>query len=273
MPESRPLKVPGATLYFEVRGSGPLLLTISGGPADAGAFTGLAACLADRYTVVSYDPRGNSRSRSDFAPVEQDLDVHGDDAARLIQSFGAEPAFVLGNSGGAQIGLNLAARHPARVHTLVAHEPPCIRVLPDPSDEIAATHDIHATFLREGIGAAMQKFAALAGMGPPGPPARPPTPEEIETFGRMSGNIEYFVAHGLRPISLYAPDIAALRSGSARVVVGIGEESKGQLCWRTSTALAEKLGSKPVLFPGDHMGYGPHPERFAEVLDAVLRGG
>jgi pimeloyl-ACP methyl ester carboxylesterase len=42
--------VPGATLYVEVRGSGPVLLCITGGPTDAGMFTDLARRLADRYT-------------------------------------------------------------------------------------------------------------------------------------------------------------------------------------------------------------------------------
>lgn len=49
----RTLKVDGATLYHEVRGSGPLLLLITGGPTDAGMFTDLTGRLADRYTVVS----------------------------------------------------------------------------------------------------------------------------------------------------------------------------------------------------------------------------
>jgi pimeloyl-ACP methyl ester carboxylesterase len=51
--------VPGATIYYEVQGSGPVLVMIPGGPTDAGIFAGLARCLADRYTVVAYDPRGN----------------------------------------------------------------------------------------------------------------------------------------------------------------------------------------------------------------------
>src|SRR5688500_6400579 len=52
------LNVPGATLYYEVWGSGPLLLVIPGGPQDAGVFSEIARALADRYTVVPYDPRG-----------------------------------------------------------------------------------------------------------------------------------------------------------------------------------------------------------------------
>ena len=60
--QSQTLKVPGARIYYEIYGSGPVLLMIPGGPADAGVFTALAQCLADRYTCVPYDPRGNSRS-------------------------------------------------------------------------------------------------------------------------------------------------------------------------------------------------------------------
>ncbi len=69
------LKVPGATLYYEVRGKGPLLVIIPGGPEDAGVFAELAAGLADTHRVVAIDPRGNSRSMFDAAPAELDLGV------------------------------------------------------------------------------------------------------------------------------------------------------------------------------------------------------
>lgn len=81
--------MPGAKLYYEMYGSGPVLLLIPGGPADAGVFADLAGFLADRYTVVAYDPRGNSRSVAERWPEDQQLDVHGDDAARLLASIGS----------------------------------------------------------------------------------------------------------------------------------------------------------------------------------------
>ena len=58
-----------------------MLLIIPGGPQDAGVFADVARHLADRYTVVAYDPRGNSRSTFDGRAEAQSLDVHGDDAA------------------------------------------------------------------------------------------------------------------------------------------------------------------------------------------------
>ena len=49
------LNVPGASIYYEVRGAGPALLMMPGGPADAGAFRNIAGPLAAHYTVVTYD--------------------------------------------------------------------------------------------------------------------------------------------------------------------------------------------------------------------------
>ena len=72
---SSTLKVPGASIYYEKHGSGPVLLIIAGGPQDAGVFAEVSRHLADRYTVVAYDPRCNSRSTFDGKPEELSLDV------------------------------------------------------------------------------------------------------------------------------------------------------------------------------------------------------
>ena len=52
----------GTELCCEVRGSGPTLLCIMGASGDGAHFNRLAALLADQFTVVTYDRRGNGRS-------------------------------------------------------------------------------------------------------------------------------------------------------------------------------------------------------------------
>ena len=194
---SATLGVPGAKLYYEIRGSGPTLLIIPGGPTDAGVFADLPHQLADRYTVVAYDPRGNSRSTFDGEPEEQQLDVHGDDAARLIEALGNGPAYVFGTSGGAQIGLNLTARHPEWVRTLVAHEPPCVTLLADPSAALANDQDVYDTYRREGVGPAMQKFMTMNGLSG-GPEPNGAEPDAASP--RRRGDVRSIRAkHGLLP--------------------------------------------------------------------------
>ena len=264
------LAVPSATLYHEIRGSGPILLLIPGGPMDAGGFEALAEQLADRYTVVTYDCRGNSRS-SDEAPIEDlTVEVLADDAHRLLEALPPEPAFVLGSSGGATYGLDLVTRHPGAVRTLVAHEPPVSSLLPDADHWRAFNVGIGETFRSDGAFAALQKFGEGFGFGDEPPPAET-TPEAQEAAARMMGNFDLFAGRLIPVVGNYEPDVEALRASGTRIVVGVGEESmQEQVSARSARALAEQLGVEPVLFPGDHGGFGRHPEEFAETLHRVL---
>jgi len=153
------LDVPGARLYYERRGAGPLLLLI-GSPMDSTGFAGLADALADRYTVVTYDPRGIGRSSREDADRDVTPEDQADDVRRLISALGGEPADVFGSSGGAVVGLALVTAHPGQVRTLVAHEPPVIELLPDRAELRAQISDIYDTYQAEGPDQAMAKFMA-----------------------------------------------------------------------------------------------------------------
>ena len=72
-------------------------------------------------------------------------------------------------------------------------------------------------------------------------------PEPEEPSEQEAREATRFFDHELRPTTRYLPDIEALRA--ARVVVGIGAESGRLVTHRTSTALAELLGSEPVISP------------------------
>jgi pimeloyl-ACP methyl ester carboxylesterase len=267
------LRVPGACLYYEIRGSGSALLLISGGPTDADVYAGLAPVLADNYTIVTYDPRGNSRSTAESPAKDWGIDVHGDDAARLLDAIGKGPADVFGNSGGALVGLNLAARYPEKVRAVVAHEPPAVELLPDAAAHRARSQEVYDTYRNQGVGPAMQKFLALAGLKggpPPHAAAGPPSPEVMERMARMGRNMELFLGHGMQEAGGFVPDIAALRAGSPRILIAGGEASGDQLAYRAAVAVAERLGTTIMRFPGDHGGFTTHPEAFAVRLQEVL---
>jgi hypothetical protein len=84
------LGVPGATLHYEICGMGPLLLLIAGGPADAGGFAPIRNVLCDRYTVLTYDPRGLSRSPFDGEAQDTTVQTFAHDAHRLLATLGTE---------------------------------------------------------------------------------------------------------------------------------------------------------------------------------------
>jgi pimeloyl-ACP methyl ester carboxylesterase len=269
------LKVPGATIYYELRGSGPVLLMMPGGPADASAFSRIAEHLDSDFTVVTYDPRGISRSTLD-GPVrdERIVEIFADDAHRLLTAITKEPAFVFASSGGAVIALELVARHPEQVRTLVSHEPPAPALLHDSARERAAMDEIVATYRSDGIGPAMQKFMVQTRIrgGPPPPPPGEPTPEMREGMARMKRNMDFWLGHSFSAVAAYEPDFDALKAGVTRIVPAVGDESRGELAHEGGLGLGERLGTQAVVFPGAHGGFERHAPEFAAQLRKVLEG-
>ena len=186
--------------------------------------------------------------------------------------LGGGPADVFGSSGGAVAGLALVTAYPGQVRTLVAHEPPVIEVLPDRAQLRAEVQDIYDTYRADGPEEAMGKFMAHAGVGGPAAaeadaPQWHPSPEQI---ARMRATTGHFLGHLIRPTTSYRPDIAALQAAPARIVVGAGAASKGQVANRAAVALAGQLGTPVAGFPGDHGGFLALPDQFGCVLASVL---
>ncbi|WP_039940026.1 alpha/beta fold hydrolase [Streptomyces himastatinicus] len=282
-PKTGTLKVPGATLHYEVRGTGPVLLLIPGGAGDAAAYDHAAPALADRYTVVSYDPRGLSRSPLDGPPGDQRVDVHSEDAFLLLDAVApdGEPAYVFGCSSGAIVAVDLLARHPERVRLAIAHEPPLVELLPDAETQRAFFAEVRAAYRREGIGAAVAVMSA--GTGPAEDAAEDaakdakekaagaePPPRPAEVIDRMMANFPFFLEHILCPFTGHTPDLEALEAVSERLVPAGGRDSHGLLLYRPAVALAERLGTEVVDFPGGHTGLSEHPAEFTEVLRGIL---
>lgn len=270
---SQALSVPGATLYYEVRGSGPLLLLMPGGPADAGTFRRIEAPIAERYTVVTYDPRGLSRSTLD-EPLDDArmVETFADDAYRLLAACGDGRASVFASSGGAVIALELALRHPERLDTVICHEPPSPVLLPDGARVRAEMEEVCDICAREGLEPAMQRFMAVARLqgGPPPAPEGEPSADELQAMAWMQNNLRFFFGRYIRDLARYVPDLEALKASSCRIVPAVGAASAGQLAHDGGLGLARALGIEAVVFPGDHGGFDGRPAEFAAKLLEVL---
>jgi pimeloyl-ACP methyl ester carboxylesterase len=283
-PTMQTLGVPGANLTYDVRlgdsSTEPVLLLI-GSPMGASGFGSLAGHFTDR-TVVTYDPRGVERSEKADAATESTPDQHADDIHRLISALDAGPVDLFASSGGAVNALALVARHPEQVRTLVAHEPPAAQVVSDRVAALAASRDVHDTYLRDGMGPAMAKFIALVShKGPiPADYVNQPTPDPA-MFGLPTeddgSRTDPLLGQNMVSCTHYQPDFDALREASTRIVIGAGAESEGELAHRAAVAVAERLGTTPITFPSGHGGflggeYGQtgDPDGFAATLREVL---
>jgi pimeloyl-ACP methyl ester carboxylesterase len=230
---------------------------------DADAFAPAAELLSADHTVLTTDPRGINRSTGTVSTPE----LRAADLAALIERVGSGPASVFGSSGGAVSVLALMQSRPDLVATAVAHEAPLNSVLDD-RDRLYAETEVMIERHRAGdrLGA-WQQFMATANIGMP--------PGMLEAYfggeltGQAGADERFQFEHMLRGTTQWVPDLPALRD--ERLLIGLGEDSTGELCDRTSRALAAALGKEPTMFPGGHIGFAEEPEPFAARLREVLK--
>ena len=279
------INMPGAKVVYDVverPGSAHLPLMLIGQPMGASGFAELAKHFDDR-TIITYDPRGAERSAKDDPMSATGPDTHADDLHKVIQQAGGGPVDVFASSGGAINALALVAKYPNDVHTLVAHEPPLASALPDAGPAVATVKAIHATYEQSGWGAGMAHFIMVTSQRGPltAEFAAQPGPDP-QMFGMPTGDdgkrSDPLLGPSILAITTYQPDWDAVRAAPTHIVLGAGEASDGQMANRGAHAVAQQLGSEPVMFPGGHGGFNTSewepsdPDAFAakvrDILDA-----
>jgi pimeloyl-ACP methyl ester carboxylesterase len=272
-------------LHVERTGDGPAIVLVPGGGGDAAMYQDLAPVLARRFTVITYDRRGNSRSRWNET-ADAGLDEQAADVLAILDHAELEQAFVFGSSAGALITLQLLTSHADRLSGAVVHEPPTIQVLPDAAEQQAFFDDLARIAEREGPLPAMLKFAATTMDKPPrlfdhriGRAAGATAirlanlvvPKSNDTR-RLFGNAEVLMRVEAPLFVRYQPDREALRRTAVRWAFGVGEASDGRYYSRPAQQLSTELGVPYLKFPGGHIGYQQHAEEFARRLEEFVDG-
>jgi pimeloyl-ACP methyl ester carboxylesterase len=103
--------------YLDWGGEGDPLLLLAGLGCTAHIFAELAPHLSDRFRVLALTRRGHGLT--DTVERGHALEDAAEDARRLLDALGIERAHVVGHSmGGGEVSA-LAARHPARVASVI----------------------------------------------------------------------------------------------------------------------------------------------------------
>ncbi|MFE2021823.1 alpha/beta fold hydrolase [Streptomyces sp. NPDC059499] len=286
--ETYTLETAGADLVYDVRGPLPTddgrpPLFMIGQPMDAAGFAALAARFPER-TVVTYDPRGLGRSIRKDGRVDHTPEVQADDLHAVMEALGAGPVDMFASSGGAVTALAVVAKYPDDVTTLVAHEPPLLTLTPDGPAAVRARAHVREVYEKRGWGAGMAAFIAMTSWEgeftdayfaqPDADPAAFGMPTEDD-----GSRADPLLSDRSWAISSHRPDVDAITRAATRVVVALGEESKGVLTGRTSVATAELLNLRVTVFPSHHggfldgeFGYPGKPDEFGHRLREVLDG-
>ena len=111
------ITVGDAELYYESHGEGEPLLLVSGLGGTAAYWKPNLPAFAAKYRVIVHDHRGAGQST--HSKMKYSVDQMTDDLVRLMDHLKIERAHLLGHSTGGAIGQTLAAKHPARLKSMV----------------------------------------------------------------------------------------------------------------------------------------------------------
>jgi pimeloyl-ACP methyl ester carboxylesterase len=259
------LTVNGAELYHEVRGDGPPALLIMGATGVGGHFERVADLLADEFTVVIYDRRGNGRSPRPDGWTATSPEEQADDAAALLEALGLSPAAVFGTSSGAVFALCMLVRHPEAVRGAILHDPALFVLFDDPDRARGAVRELVAQGMAAGgPPAALEGFWRFVAGDASWEGLEPGLREQMQA----SADTYFAVERGR--FDAYVPADEILARIAVPVAVMAGETSRpffGQAAGR----LAERLGVEVTRVPGAHAAYLDHAGDVAHAIRPFLR--
>jgi len=105
-------------MYYEIRGTGPRLLVISGTGGDLRRSPSIfEMAIAQHFEILAYDQRGlGQTSRPDIPYTMVD---YAEDANALLDAIGWDRCLVMGISFGGMVAQEFTLRYPNRVERLV----------------------------------------------------------------------------------------------------------------------------------------------------------
>jgi pimeloyl-ACP methyl ester carboxylesterase len=254
------LPLAGTNLYYEVRGSGPVLLFIPAGGGDASSYEGVAEYLSAWYTVVTYDRRGYSHSKLTDPDETPTIQTSADDIHELLTTVTDEPAFVFGSSSGGVIALDLVTRYADQIKAIVIHEPAKF-IIPKPDEPFV---DLGKLF-KEGGPAAVQKYigvdftARKSAVGGDG--------------AQREANMKFFMQKEPKMVGEYQYNLDGLKAVAkkTKIIIGGSTTAKQAIGYRGAEIAAGFFGTSIISFPGDHAGYIAYPQEFANALHKVFQ--
>ncbi|KAK5163227.1 uncharacterized protein LTR77_010813 [Saxophila tyrrhenica] len=265
------LEVPGAMLYHEVVGSGPLLLCISGGDGSVENWRVFSDALKDHFTVVSWDRRGFSRSyitgTQDYRPLPR-FARDADDAALLIQKYSPNtPATVIGNSSGGIVALTLLTRHPELIRTMIPYEPPIAKLCPDYEHICALHREIYSTYRLGGPLPAYKLFGALT---------KSPLMSNFKidfSTPYLWSNMNFWFEREFMSVPDVDFDVEKDFGPHKDKLVPVygGLSQKDAYQYQAMEVVCGKLALEYLAFPGEHIGQMTHAREFAGALFEALK--
>lgn len=251
-------QINGVRIAYRAAGRGEPLVLVHGSWGSHHNWDPVVPGLSAHHRVVSYDRRGHSESERPAGQGTFAEDVA--DLAALVETLDVAPAWVVGNSVGAVITLQLAAARPDLLRGVIVHEPP----LRGPLSEGGADELLRMVLelIRAGDHAgAAERFVDDVALGPG---AWAQLPERMRAT--MVDNAPTYLDEELAPDSRTVDEDALARYGGPVLVTSGGQSPPiFQPVLRHLARLLPQAHRLQYAGAG-HIPHATHPEEFVSTV-------
>lgn len=252
------------SLYYEVKGTGEPLLLIHGVVVDAGLYDRTSELLAKYFKVITYDRRGNSRSKLKGNHVFS-MDSQAEDIRDILDELGLENTYIVGCSAGAVVGEHFLEKYPERVRHLIMYEPAMLKFMENEPGLKEWVENINRLVEKRKFSNAILRFAEhIASFD-----TRSPRKGTEVSFREM-GNHEYALSCEFPGLIAYTPDLKKMKEQAAKITLAAGEKSGDTVYARAAAQLAQEIGKKEIYYPGYHNLPYDLPTEFAICVLGTL---
>lgn len=258
------LKKKEVSLYYEVRGHGTPLVLIHGVMVDADFYRHAADILAKKYMVVTFDRRGNSRSRC----CEESLfsiGTQAEDIKDILDELKISSAYIVGVSAGAAIGLKFLENYPDRVIHMILYEPAVLGIVKQEPEIQTWIEKMQFLIKNRKYNTALLEFFTHIGAQDERAPQK-----DAATSEREMENQEYALKEELPGLSEYMPDLKRLEKSRSKITFAVGEKSENSVYVRITYQLSGALRKSVLFYPGFHNLAYDLPKEFAVCVHGTL---
>lgn len=253
-----------ARLFVREFGEGTPLLMVHGACSDADFYRKTAETLGQWFHVITYDRRGNGRSKWKD-PGCGVMEANARDMLAVLDAAapGKKVALVAHSAGG-PIAMEFMKEHPERISRVLLYEPTCedsFVLDPQKQETLKRCENLQAAGR---YGRALKAFMPL--VGKKDPRGAKPSAEEIKN---QISSCKTFIRREFPEVLHYHPDYDALQK--LKITIAVGELSEGDPKYEEAFRTQQALQAGRLYYPGYHNCAHDLPQSFAYLTAGAMQ--
>lgn len=260
---------PGVEMFYQEKGSGPVLLFIPGWTFASEIFVKQFEGLSGSYRVIAVDPR--SQGRSTKTAVGNDYNTHGRDIGVFLEKMGIDEAVLIGWSTGCiEVYATARAHGLDRVRGYIGIDMSPKALSSAEDDWVEGSVEEAAEVATDMLGEAQKQKNFVEWYATEIMVQRELKPAELEWISGMSLQTPTWVATTLWGSAMLANYLKEARElDTERPTLYVLAEHWAETAQKF---LARHMPNTPAKVLGGHMMFWEHSENFNSIVDEFVKG-